>query len=164
MSEHIDMKKQVSQTISACSFYLRNINHISRFLPRPTKERVVNAIITSLLDYCNSLLCGTSAVNIARLLVCRVDFKLLVFTYKAVHNDAPVYLCELVCPYQPTRTLRSANNNMLQVKRTRTKAGAGSFAVAAASIWNNLPTVIKTCDNLTGFKHLLNTHFFRIAY
>ncbi|KAK2175519.1 hypothetical protein NP493_721g01022 [Ridgeia piscesae] len=64
---HLDTKKQVSQTISACSFYLRNINQISRFLPRPTKEHVVNAIITSRLDYCNALLYGTSAINIARL-------------------------------------------------------------------------------------------------
>ena len=195
IDRHLDMKKQVSQTISACSFYLRNINQISRFLPRPTKERVVNAIITSRLDYCNALLYGTSAINIARLqriqntaarlimrsprsdsatpllrelhwlpIVCRVDFKLLVFTYKAMHNDAPVYLCELVCPYQPTRTLRSANNNMLQVKRTRTKAGDCSFAIAAASLWSNLPTVIKTCDNLTSYKRLLKTHYFRIAY
>ena len=178
----------MSQTISACSFYLRNINQI---LPRPTKERFVNAIITSRLDYCNALLYGTSAINIARLqriqntaarlimrsprsdsatpllrelhwlpIVCRVDFKLLVFTYKAMHNDAPVYLGELICPYQPTRTLRSANNNMLQVKRTRTKAGDCSFAIAAASLWNNLPTVIKTCDNLTSYKRLLKTHFF----
>ena len=168
------MKKKVSQTISACSFYLRNINHISRFLPRPTKERIFKAIITSPLDYCNALLYGTSAVNIARLqrihntaarlimrsprndsatpllrelhwlpIVCKVDFKLRVFTYKAMHNDAPVYLCELVCPYQPTRTLRSVNKNMLEVKRTRTKAGDCSFAVAAASLWNNFPTVIK---------------------
>ena len=67
IDRHLDMKKQVSQTISVCSFYLRNINHISRFLPRPTKERIVNAIITSRLDYCNALLYGTSAVNIARL-------------------------------------------------------------------------------------------------
>ena len=67
IDRHLDMKKQVSQTTSACSFYLRNINHISRFLPRPSKERVVNAIITSLPDYCNALLYSTSAVNIARL-------------------------------------------------------------------------------------------------
>ena len=74
IDRHLDMKKQVSQTISSCSFYLRNINHISRFLPRPTKERVVNAIITSRLDYCNALLYGTSAVNIARLHGCKVDY------------------------------------------------------------------------------------------
>ncbi|KAK2172140.1 hypothetical protein NP493_987g00032 [Ridgeia piscesae] len=77
-----------------------------------------------------------------------------------MHNDAPVYLCELVCTYQPTRTLRSANNNILEVKRTRTKGGDGSFAVAAKSLWNNLPTLIKTCDTLVNFKHRLTTHFF----
>ena len=151
-------------------------------LPRLTKERVVNVIITSRLDYCNALLYGPSAVNIAGLqrihdaaarlimrsprsdssthllrelhwlpIACRVDFKLLVFTYKAMHTGAPVYLCELVCPYPPTRTLRSANINMLEVKRTRTNAGDCSFAVAAASLWNNLLMVIKTCDNHTSF-------------
>ena len=195
IDRHIDMKNQVSQTIGACSFYLHKINQISRFLPRPTTERVVNAIITSRLDYCNALLYGTSAVIIARLqrihntaarlimrsrrndsatsllrklhwlpMVCKVDFKLLIFNYKAMHNDTPVYLCELVCPYQPTRTLRSANNNTLEVKRTGTTAVVGSFAVAVASLWNNLPTVIKTCDNLTSFKRLLKKHFFCIAY
>ena len=78
IDKHLDMKKQVSQTISASSFHLRNINQISRFLPRPTKERVVNALVTSRLDYCNALLYGTSAVNIARLQRtqhgCQVDY------------------------------------------------------------------------------------------
>ena len=92
-------------------------------------------------------------------IVCRVDFKLLVFTYNAMHNDAPVDLCEFECPYQPTRTLRSANNNKTEVRATRTKAGDCSFAVAAASLWNNLPTFIKTCDNLTSFKGLLKLSY-----
>ena len=66
IDRHLYMKKEVSQTVSACSFYLRHINQISRFLPKPTKERVVNAIITSRLDYCNAVLYGSaSVVNIA---------------------------------------------------------------------------------------------------
>ena len=76
-----------------------------------------------------------------------------IIIYKVMYNDAPVYLCELVCP---TRTLRSVNNDMLEVKRT--KAGA------TASLCNNLPTVIKNGDNLANFQRLLKTHFFRIAY
>ena len=36
-------------------------------LPKPTKERVVNVIITPRLDYCNALLYGPSVVNIARM-------------------------------------------------------------------------------------------------
>ena len=81
------MKKQVSQTISACSFYLRNINPINRFLPESTKERVGNAIITSGLDYCNALLYGTSTVNIARLIIFLLDYLVIL----SVHNYTLIY-------------------------------------------------------------------------
>ena len=115
-----DFKKQVSIIVSVCAFHLRYINEMSRYLPTKTKERVFNAIITSLFDFCNSLLYGTTVNNIARLqrmhnsaarlflrrsqrdstkpLLCiihwlsvarRIDVKLLVFTYKAVHDDPP---------------------------------------------------------------------------
>ena len=47
-----------------------------------------------------------------------------------ISSDAPMYLCELVCPYKPTRTLRSANNNMLEAEDC-------SFTVAAAPLWDN---------------------------
>ena len=61
------MNTQLSRTISTCSLHMRNISQIIRYLTRPTTERVVNAIITSRLDYCKSLLFGTSASNINRL-------------------------------------------------------------------------------------------------
>ena len=67
LDRHLDMTTQVSRTISTCSFHMRNISQIIRYLTRPTAERVVNALITSRLDYCNSLLFGTSASNINRL-------------------------------------------------------------------------------------------------
>ena len=67
LDSHLDMTTQVSRTISTCSFHMRNIAQILRYLTRPTTERVVNALITSRLDYCNSLLFGTSASNINRL-------------------------------------------------------------------------------------------------
>ena len=105
---------------------------------------------------------GTSVVNIARLqrihnsavrlilrrprsepVTRRVDFKILVLTYKAMHDEAPVCLCELVRPYQPARALRSASSSSLEVKRTRIKAGDGSFAVAATSLSNALPNFKK---------------------
>ena len=63
----MDMNSHISHVISACSYHLRNINHISRCLPTTTNERVINALITSRIDYCNSLLYNTSANNISRL-------------------------------------------------------------------------------------------------
>ncbi|KAK2163541.1 hypothetical protein NP493_1457g00010 [Ridgeia piscesae] len=134
IDRHIDMKKQVSQTISACSFYLRNIN------------RVVNAIITSRFDYCNALsylYSLTKPCTTTRQCIC-------VNSCPRINRQEHCALRAITC--------------LLGVKRTRTKAGDCSFAVAAASLWNNLPTVIKTCDNLTSFKRLLKTHFCRIAY
>ena len=83
-------------------------------------------------DNARPLLLELHWLSVAR----RVDFKILVLTYKAMHDEAPVYLCELVRPYQPARALRSAISNSLEVKRTGTKAGDGSFTVAAASPWN----------------------------
>ena len=60
------MNSHISHVINACSYHLRNINHISRCLPTTTKEGVINALITSRLDYCKSRLYNTSANNIYR--------------------------------------------------------------------------------------------------
>ena len=38
----------------------------------------------------------------------RIEFKLLVLVYQAVHHLGPAYLTSLVTPYAPTRALRSA--------------------------------------------------------
>ncbi|MBN3313997.1 PEAM3 methyltransferase, partial [Atractosteus spatula] len=45
----------------------------------------------------------------------RVDFKILMLTYKALHGLAPQYLSELLSPYSPPRNLRSSNSALLTV-------------------------------------------------
>ena len=87
------------------------------------------------------------------------NYTAITFSVSQYHRDeAPVYLCELVHPHQPARARRSASSNSLEVKRTRIKAGDGSFVVAAASLWNILPNFIKTCDTLASFKCRLKTY------
>ena len=55
-------------------------------------------------------------------------------------------------PYQRTRARHSASSNNLEVKRSLTKAGGSSFAVAASSLWNTLPNFIKTYNTLASLK------------
>ena len=43
----------------------------------------------------------------------RIEYKLLLYTYKALHGLAPGYLCELVVPYAPWIVLRIAESNLL---------------------------------------------------
>ena len=97
LDRHLDMTTQVSRTISTCSLHMRNISQIIRYLTRPTTERVVNALITSRLDYCNSLLFGTSASNINRLQRLQNSVARLV-TRQGRRDSAMLLLHYIGCP------------------------------------------------------------------
>ena len=47
----------------------------------------------------------------------RIELKVLLLTFKAVNNMAPLYLKELIVPYQPTRALRSQNSGLLIIHK-----------------------------------------------
>ena len=69
----------------------------------------------------------------------RVEYKLLLYTYKALHDLALGYLCELVVPYVPRRVLRSAELNLLTVPPGKPgRYESRSFARASANLWNSL--------------------------
>ena len=96
---------------------------------------------------------------------CRVQYKLLVYVFKALHGLAPSYLSELVRQYRPPRPLRSDSSNQLVVPRVRTKAyGNRRFDMAAPSLWNELPAFLRKIDKLDAFKAELKTHLFEKAY
>ncbi len=97
LDKHLDMRTQVSRTISTYSLIMRNIAQILRYLTRPTTERVVNALITSRLDYCNSLLFGTSASNINRLQRLQNSVARLV-TRQGRRDSAMLLLHYIGCP------------------------------------------------------------------
>jgi hypothetical protein len=84
----------------------------------------------------------------------RVDFKILVLTYKCLHDLAPTYLQELLHPYEPTRSLRSSTQCLLQVPKTHLKTyGDRAFEMAAPTVWNSLSLNIRAemrqmCDKM----------------
>ena len=91
----------------------------------------------------------------------RIDYKILVLTYKCLHNRAPANLQELVQPYEPVRSLRSSSKSLLQVPKTRLKTyGDRAFAKAAPILWNTLPLNIRECDSLDTFKTVIKTYLF----
>lgn len=96
----------------------------------------------------------------------RIHFKILLITYKALHNLAPPYLTDLLQPHRPSRCLRSADSNLLAptVKSKHRTLGDRAFAIAAPTLWNTLPLQIRNSDSLQTFKNLLKTHLFRCAY
>ena len=95
----------------------------------------------------------------------RIEFKLLLLVFRAVHHLCPVYLSSLVIPYTPTRTLRSADQHLLTIPRYHLERyGRRTFSVTAPTLWNALPPAIRQANSVAVFKSLLKTHLFREAF
>ena len=95
----------------------------------------------------------------------RIEFKLLLLVFRAVHHLCPVYLSSLVIPYTPTRTLKSADQRLLTIPRYHLERyGRRAFFVAGPTLWNALPPAIRQANSVAVFKSLLKTHLFREAF
>lgn len=96
----------------------------------------------------------------------RIEYKILLLTFKALHGLAPLYLTNLLTPYRTVeRKTRSSEANFLQIPDTRTKTfGDRAFSWAAPTLWNKLPVKLRKMDNLEGFKSAIKTVLFSSAY
>ena len=93
----------------------------------------------------------------------RINYKINLLTFKAIHGEAPLYLQDLVQLYQPARQLRSATlGNLTRKDTTKTgkRTGGRAFSVSAGFLWNNLSSDVKTCVKLDSFKKSLKTFYF----
>ena len=52
----LSMSKQVSQICKSCFYHIRDFRRIRRFLSKSVSVSLANALVTSRIDYCNSLL------------------------------------------------------------------------------------------------------------
>ena len=94
----------------------------------------------------------------------RVTYKIILLTFRALNGLAPICIVDMLHRHRPTRALRSANNNDLQVPSTSSCYGDRTFVASAPRLWNALPRELKIATSLIYFKRLLKTHLFRIAY
>ena len=67
LDSKMSFDKQVSETCKASYFHIRALRHIRSSLTTEACKTIAAAIVGSRLDYCNSLLAGTSLSNSARL-------------------------------------------------------------------------------------------------
>jgi len=93
----------------------------------------------------------------------RIVFKIAAITYKVLTTGQPNYLRELLNYYTPHRTLRSANQQLLEQPCVSTEFGKRSFSYLSPKIWNNLPLEIRlssTYQFYHTFKIRLNSFLF----
>ena len=71
----------ITNMCRACYYHLKDLRRIRKFLSVETAALLANSMISSRLDYCNSLLYGISKYNVAKLqkiqnALCRIVFRL----------------------------------------------------------------------------------------
>lgn len=197
LDSQLKFDHHINHITKTAFFHLKNIARLRPSLTFSAAETLIHAFITSRLDYCNSILYGSSSKvlnklqyiqnSAARLLTYtrsrdhitpvlqnlhwlpityRIQFKILLLTFKSLNSLAPPYLTDLLHHYTPSRALRSSAGNLLSLSvRTKHRTwGDRAFTVAAPTLWNSLPKPIRDCRDIQTFKSTLKTHLFKLAF
>ena len=98
----------------------------------------------------------------------RIEFKILLITFKILNFLAPSYLSSLISLRLPSiyNLGNSSDKLLLSYPRFKSKATLGdrSFTCAAPILWNALPFDIRSATTVSTFKAKLKTHLFRHAF
>ena len=65
--ESLNFKQHISKTCRCCFYHICDLRCIRRFLSLSVAKTIATALVSSRLDYCNSLLYNTANKDIARL-------------------------------------------------------------------------------------------------
>ena len=127
-------------------------------------QRVQNAAARIALDLCKFCHITPALRQLHWLpVVKRIQFKILLLTFKAIHGLSPPYINELIT-VKPKSTygLRSNISTLLlpPTQKMLPTLGACSFAAAAPALWNKLPAHIRNVASLNSFKKSIKTFIF----
>ena len=96
----------------------------------------------------------------------RIQFKILLLTFKSLNGFAPVYIDEMIQHYVLNRKLCSSSAFLLKQNKQNLKSyGFRTFTVATPFLWKySLPLEVKSSPSLNIFKSKLKTHLFKCAF
>ena len=192
--KHFNFRWHISAICNSCIYHIRYLRRIRRHLDLESAKLLANALVSSRLDYCNSVFSGIAETDLTKLrcilnrlsrvvaksppftrsvpllrslhwlpVKYRVHFKICLLTYKALHEEQPVYLRSLTATSLPSRSLRSNRGITLTIPRIRTNTGARAFSSCAPSLWNNLPLSVRSATSVATFRRRLKTYLFDLA-
>ena len=193
--DKLNFREHISQICRTCFYHIRDLRRIRRYLPVSVAKTIATALVTSRLDYCNSLFHNIAIKDITKLqrvqnclarvvtrsprftpskpllkslhwlpVQYRIMFKMCTITYQALSSKQPSYLHTLLTPIRKPIQLRSSTSDLLFVPKVNTNMGTRAFAVGAPTLWNMLPSSVKSVENIAKFRRHLKTYLYNLAY
>ena len=99
------LSAHISKVCKSINYHLYSIGKVRKYMDMPTTEKMINALVTSRLDYCNSLFHGMSDVQLSRLQRCQNnDAKIITLNRKYDHITQS---CKHYTGYQFVKELSS---------------------------------------------------------
>ena len=188
LDEHLNMKTHINKIVSHCHKLLKDIGRVRRLLDVKHTEMLVHPVISSRLDYCNSLFYNMSKDNLnklqkvlnaaARLISGKRKRESVKATLKELHwlpVESRILFKILLIVYKSIKGMCSANLRlpykghncrsddflMLETFPVKTKYGKRSYGYAGPRLWNALPVEVRMVETVEEFKRKVKTILFR---
>ena len=97
----------------------------------------------------------------------RIQFKILLLTFEALHGLSPPYISELITVKLKSILTVSVQTTVLllpPVQQMLPTLGARSFAAAAPALWNKLPADVGNVASLNSLKKSIKTFLFNESH
>ena len=177
----LNFRKHISQTCRA-SYHIRDLRRMRKSLSLDLAKQIAEALVSSKLDYCNSLFHNRPEKDIARLQ--RVQNCLARVITKAPRFSSSVPILKRL-HWLPLKfrihfkicaiTFRALKENQLAYLADllawpksfvvpRIKTGSRAFSISGPALWNALPVPIRNARTILTFRKLLKSHIFDLAF
>ena len=176
LDRYLNMDVHVNYVVSHCFKLLGDIGKIRKMLSDKHTELLVHSVISSRLDYCNSLLYGISKTQIsklqkvqnaaARLVSMRRKCESVSDVLQKLHwlpVEARIIFKLLTLIYKSVHNIapdcimdliniKNVDRKLLVYKHYMSSHARKSFSYIAPKLWNNLPENIRFSSTLVTFK------------
>ena len=187
IDSNLTLKKHINNIVSHCYKILKDIGRIKKCLSKDHLERLVHAVISSRMDYCNSLFVNLPQCDLyklqklhnsaAKLILGRRRRESATAALKELHwlnVDARITFKILLLAHKVIKGKCSANLTlsykkfngrssdylMLETPTFKTKYGKRLFEYNASRLWNALPLDMRIEEDVKKFKRELKTLLF----
>ena len=185
---------QINSVSKSCHFHIRDIRRIRHLLPLSTATALANSLVSSKLDYCNSLYSGISQANLnklqriqnslARVITNTSKYQHITPTLKKLHwlpikqridyklclltyktlKINNLYILTTVFHFRHILFLQDLLIHLFFPFHVRSSLGKRAFSVIGPRLWNSLPPDTRNSSSLPIFCSRLKTHLFKIAF